>query len=72
VRRVKRLQYLDIVEDLPQGVRAGSSQKDSRSREQVQGEYPFEFTEEEVQGSFYWKSEGKHRRLVREQVDESR
>jgi len=30
VCRVKRLQHLDVVEDLPQGVRAGSSQKDLR------------------------------------------
>jgi hypothetical protein len=30
VHRVKRLQHLDIVEDFPQGVRAGSSQKDLR------------------------------------------
>jgi hypothetical protein len=30
VRRVKRLQHLDVVEDFPQGVHAGSSQKDLR------------------------------------------
>jgi hypothetical protein len=38
VRRVKRLQHLEVVEDLPQGVRARSSQKDLRSRGQAQEE----------------------------------
>ena len=38
VRRVKRLQHLDKVEGLPQGVRTRSSQKDLISREQAQEE----------------------------------
>jgi hypothetical protein len=36
LHRVKQLQHLDVVEDLPQGVRARSSLKDLRSQEQAQ------------------------------------
>jgi hypothetical protein len=52
VHRVGRLQHLDVIEDLPQGVCAGSSQKDLRSRRKLRRSRPSNSLKDKCRGVF--------------------